>query len=278
MQEANALTRSQVEQELQVAKGRFYVYILLRPNGTPFYVGKGKGRRVFHHEREAMGPGLTHKLNIIRSITKSGRDVGYRILEFFETEEACFAREIEEIARIGRHDLGTGPLANLTAGGEGTSGLTEETKRRIDAELHGPDAPGERGIANRFFLKLCCEVRSVPIRPASEFNPVSTTPHRNARKATPRMAAALVASAIANRVLLQPGCVIPRCLDVNGTKLYIENGASLDILRAGLGKLQPAALPAEEGFVLDGAALEALISLSNVDLLLDAGVLEPESS
>jgi hypothetical protein len=33
-----------------------YVYVLRRPNGRPFYVGKGYGDRVFQHENEARHP------------------------------------------------------------------------------------------------------------------------------------------------------------------------------------------------------------------------------
>jgi len=46
---------------------RHYVYVLCRANGTPFYVGKGVGRRVFSHESEARTTRrLTHKLVVIR--------------------------------------------------------------------------------------------------------------------------------------------------------------------------------------------------------------------
>ncbi len=272
------MNKAETIELLSSAKGRFYVYLLLRPDGTPFYVGKGKGMRVFFHESEALGDGHSHKLNTVRAITRAGKEVAYEIIAFYDDEEQCHQREIEEIQRIGRHDLKTGPLTNLTAGGEGTSGLSEETKRRIDAELHGPDAPGERGVANRFFLKLCKETRSVPVRPASEFSPKALKPHRRSRAPSKRMAAALAASAIANRVLLEPGCVIPRRLSVDGTVMYIENGASADILRASMATLVPGRSAGDEGFLLDNVAVQTLVSLSDHDLLLDAGVLMPNIS
>lgn len=260
------------------ANGRYYVYLLIRPDGTPFYVGKGKGKRLFFHESEALGDGRSHKLNTIRAITRAGKQVAYGIVGFYEEEAECHLREIEEIRHIGRHDLKAGPLTNLTDGGEGVSGLSEETRQRIDAELHGPDAPGERGVANRFFLKLCEETRSVPVRPASMFSPKAIKPHRRPRTPSRRMAAALAASAIANRVLLDPICLIPRRLSVDGTVMYIENGACADILKAGMATLVPGPHAGDEQFLLDEEAVQLLISLSNRDLLLDAGVLIPAIS
>lgn len=269
------MNRAEVTELLSAQKGRFYIYALVRADGTPFYVGKGKGLRLFFHEAEALGDGRSHKLNTIRAITRAGKEVAYEVVAFYDNEEQCHQREIDEILRIGRHDLKTGSLTNLTAGGEGTSGLSEETRQRIDAELHGPDAPGERGIANRFFLKLCNETRSVPVRPASEFSPRALKPHRRSRVPSKRMAAALVASAIANRVLLEPGCVIPRRLLVDGVVMYIENGVSADILKAGMATLAPGHPSGDEHFLLDNAAVQTLVSLSDHDLLLDAGVLMP---
>jgi hypothetical protein len=270
------VNRAETESVLATADGRFYVYLLLRPDGTPFYVGKGKERRVFFHESEALGDGRTHKLNIIRQIQKSGGRIGYDILGFYEDEAECHALEIAEILRIGRHDLRTGSLTNLTAGGEGTSGLSEETKQRIDAELHGPNAPGERGVANRFFLEICKDVRSVPVRPLSGFTPKPLERHRRSRAPTRRMAAALAASAIANRILLEPGCTIPRQLSVNGVDLCIENGVGADILRSGMAALIPAPEAEDERFLVSKRGLDLLLLNCNVHILIDAGVLEPQ--
>lgn len=272
------MNKTEVSALLSSEKDRFYVYLLLRPNGTPFYVGKGRGRRVFSHETEALGDGCTHKLNVIRAIAQAGKDLAYEIVAFYDTERECHRRDIEEIQRIGRHDLKTGPPTNPTAGGEGATGLSEETRQRIDAELHGPDAPGERGVANRFFLKLCEETRSVPVRPASRFSPKAVKPHRSSRTPSKRMAAALATSAIANRVLLEPGCRIPRRMSVGATVMYIENGASADILRAGMATLVPGRSGGEEHFLLDDAAIQKLVSLVDRELLIDAGVLMPRFS
>jgi uncharacterized protein len=275
LKKAEIMTKIEIEAQLSSANGRFYVYRLLRPNGTPFYVGKGQNRRVFFHESESKGAGLSHKLNTIRHIISTGQALRYEIAEFYEREEECHAREVAEILRIGRHDLKTGPLTNLTSGGEGTSGLAEETKQRIDANLHGPDAPGERGIANRFFLKLCSETRSVPVRPASESTPIALVAHRQPKAPSKRMAAALAASAIANRVLLEPGCVIPRKMSVEDKVMVIENGAGASILEAGMATLLPGQLAGDEKFLLNERGIAQLVALSNVDLLLDAGILMP---
>lgn len=254
---------------------RFYVYQLSRPDGTPFYIGKGIGDRVFCHERDARGPERSHKLNVIRQIHEAGQTVRYNILGFYDCEKECHSREIAEILRIGRHDLKTGPLTNLTSGGEGTCGLSEETKARIDAELHGPDAPGERGIANRFYLQLRADVASVPVRPLGKARPRALSLLTQSRKPTPRMAAALSSSAIANRVLIKPGCIIPRRLEVEGSPLIIEYGASTNLLEAGLATLVPGQSPTHEQFLLNERGFEAITTFIDQDLLIDAGVLMP---
>lgn len=270
------MNREEVLELLARERGPFYVYLLLKPDGTPFYVGKGVGRRVFSHEREALAPGISHKLNTIRLVLKEGGQIRYSIAGFFECEKQCHAFEIAEILRIGRHDLRTGPLTNLTAGGEGTVGLSDETKARIDAAIHGTEAPGERGIANRFYLELCSSVASVPVRPLRAVGkPRPLVPLPVNRRATPRMAAALAASAIANRVLIEPRCRLPRRMNIDDVEAIIEYGASTNLLNAGMAELDVAAAPGCEVFVLTEAGYRSIREMLDSRLLIDAGVLMP---
>src|SRR3954470_15117548 len=97
-----------------------YVYVLRRPNGEQFYVGVGTGRRVLDHEIFAKRPNMrSHKLGIIRKIWAAGGSVDYVVHAGFETRQAAERCEAELVGQIGRRDIGTGPLSNLTAGGEG---------------------------------------------------------------------------------------------------------------------------------------------------------------
>lgn len=93
----------------------FYTYLWLREDGTPYYVGKGKGRRALEKHRIGNAP--------------KGRIVLYIHLseaESLETETAL-------IWYYGRKDLSTGCLRNLTDGGEGATGVqrTEEQRAHL---------------------------------------------------------------------------------------------------------------------------------------------------
>lgn len=106
----------------------FYVYVLARPNGTPFYVGKGKRWRIYEHEREARTGHKCHKCNIIRKIWKGGGEVQrYTIFTTIDESDA-FAYERETIALYGRKNL-----CNQTDGGEGASGhpMPEHVKQMM---------------------------------------------------------------------------------------------------------------------------------------------------
>lgn len=62
---------------------KFYVYRLIDPrNGETFYVGKGKGNRVFAHAEDKIGSeedGVTEKLKRIREIKNAGFSVSHVI-------------------------------------------------------------------------------------------------------------------------------------------------------------------------------------------------------
>lgn len=107
----------------------FYVYVLKRPSGEPFYIGMGSGSRIDHHEIMARRGERTHKANVIRKIWATGDQVGKEIVAHFPSANEAKAAECALIATIGRKDLGAGPLLNRTNGGDGVTGWSKEMRR-----------------------------------------------------------------------------------------------------------------------------------------------------
>lgn len=100
----------------------YYVYVLFRPwDGSPFYVGKGKGNRWKDHERYSAKGRNRHLANIIRKAKALKLEIPKIKIHENLTEAAAFGIEAALIAAIGRKQVG-GPLVNLTDGGDGTSG------------------------------------------------------------------------------------------------------------------------------------------------------------
>jgi hypothetical protein len=108
-----------------VNPNRFYTYAYLREDRTPYYVGKGIGKRIIKRFKKDIKP-PKDKSRII-------------FLKQNLTEEEAFKHEIYMIGVFGRKDLGTGILRNMTNGGDGASGriTTEETKKKIGAAQKG---------------------------------------------------------------------------------------------------------------------------------------------
>jgi hypothetical protein len=261
---------------IREAEAAHYVYILRRPNGEPFYVGKGVRYRVFCHEIEAKNlNNLNYKVNIIRSIWKAAQNVNYSIDRFFDDAVEALKRERELIDEIGRHDLKRGPLANLLDGGEGPSNPSEESRLKHAATLAGEEGISERAIGNRFVRRLWPNLKSAPIKPLSDFRPERISPNRESMALTPRQAATLAASAIANRVVLKSEAKLRRCFDVEDVRYCIENGAGRDILVSRMASLIPGANPADDMFVLSRVGYDFIRTKLDRDVLLDAGVLLP---
>jgi hypothetical protein len=104
----------------------YYTYAYLRENGTPYYIGKGKGNRAYFKQRRITSP-PTNKNRII-------------FLKQNLTEKEAFKHEIYMIDVFGRKDLRTGILHNRTNGGEGVGAgnfLTEKHKRKISRAMKG---------------------------------------------------------------------------------------------------------------------------------------------
>jgi hypothetical protein len=103
----------------------YYTYAYLREDRTPYYIGKGQGRRLYKKRKGEVNP-PKDKSRIL-------------ILKNNLTEEEAFRHEIYMISFFGRKDLGTGILHNRTDGGEGLSGYicSDETKRKMSEALKG---------------------------------------------------------------------------------------------------------------------------------------------
>lgn len=254
----------------------YYVYVLHRPNGHPFYVGKGVGQRVLEHEAEARNTTrLTHKLNVIRSLLRKDLLIHYRLDSFFDNEAEALARERLLIQTIGRHDLGTGPLTNQTDGGEGTSNPSEESRQRRRESLWGDAADPERQIANNYFKKLAT-VQSVTLKPTATWR-AATALRRNrpTLNMSVRQAATIAASAIQNRVLLEPDALIPRRLQVEESEFIIENGAGNDMLSSDMVTVADAT-PTYEILRLTEGGFRFIVTEMERSILIDAGVLSPD--
>lgn len=265
---------------LRTIAGRFYVYVLSRPDGRPFYVGKGVNRRVLDHEAEArrahpLGESNPFKCNVIRKLIREGGSVLYGIDSTYEPqhEVACLEREAALIKTHRRLHEG-GCLTNLAGGVGNLSGAAPASLERHAATLSGElkNNP-ERAILNRYLLSIG-PVESVPVKPTKQLRPIlPSTPHPSPRQPQPRNAFALIASAAAHGVPIGAGARIPRSFRYEGVEAIIENGVARDILKAGLAGLEAANDPRHEVFVLDERQARTIVQLVGRSALEARGLL-----
>lgn len=98
---------------------KYYVYCLVNPRDNKiFYIGKGKGNRVFQHAKDSLNENdQSLKLDIIRSILREGKQVGLFILRHNLTEETAFVVESVLIDLLTYPKFNkTNQLANIVAG------------------------------------------------------------------------------------------------------------------------------------------------------------------
>ena len=133
----------------------YYVYVLMDPRRPgpwvitlpggmsfelpflPFYVGKGKGKRMqqhlmYAHKRERRKLELSNKESKILEIEHAGFEVVQKRISTKLIDAVALAKERILIKAIGRTVSKEGPLANLAKGGDGASGViwSQKTLRR----------------------------------------------------------------------------------------------------------------------------------------------------
>jgi hypothetical protein len=120
-----------------MTKEAFYVYAYFRLDGTPCYVGKGKGERWRHRGKYGRNK---HFLNIRAQAKAIGLDLPCIKLVEGLTDAEAMQIELDLIHLVGREANG-GPLVNLTDGGDGASGYRYTPEQR---EAHGAKRRGRK--------------------------------------------------------------------------------------------------------------------------------------
>lgn len=157
----------------------YYVYELIDPRvNLPFYVGKGKNKRVYFHlsEKSRAKSENPKKYDKIQKIRKEGYEPEIKIVEYFENENDAYEYEEKLIKEYGRKNIDEGgTLTNICessrppklkgrtyqeiygdnweeqvekrrtlqieAGGYGPKKHTKETKRKISEKVAGKNNP-----------------------------------------------------------------------------------------------------------------------------------------
>lgn len=126
----------------------YYVYALIDPRtDAPFYIGKGKGRRINAHELEAQNGGESQKCRVIREINEAGLQVKKVKIAEFAREASAYKRERQEIQRIGMDNL-----TNLTVGGGRISlpKKIDRCEREVIRDMKAVDAGMKKHGPRRF--------------------------------------------------------------------------------------------------------------------------------
>ena len=138
---------------------KYYTYAYLRTDGTPYYIGKGSGRRLYDHT------GKNCNLPKDRS----------RIIKLKQnlTEEEAFKHEIYMIAVFGKKCDRTGILRNIADGGNAPPKMYGD-----DSPTKRPEVKAKIGAANR--------VRQTGRKLSEEVKQKMSRSHKERLKKNPR--------------------------------------------------------------------------------------------
>ena len=182
----------------------FYVYAYLREDQTPYYIGKGKGKRAWEKNH---GVNLPEESRIV-------------LIEKNLSQQEAFELEVKLIQQYGRKDLGTGILRNRTNGGEGTAGYTHtiQTKKKIGQSNKGRQQSLEIRLRRSLKLKG---------RPNPEMS------IRKKGKPTPKLVCRLV-----DKKELDMGNFVAWCNRMDNPKIAAEQDAKRSSATSGISKPQ----------------------------------------
>lgn len=120
----------------------YYVYALIDPRDKKvFYVGKGKGNRIFNHVAGALeNETITDKLELIRDIHRLGFEVEHYVIRHDLTEETAFEIECAVIDILSDSRINLSEHSKITNAQSGHKSYNrgfmsvEEIKMRYEAE------------------------------------------------------------------------------------------------------------------------------------------------
>ena len=138
---------------------KYYVYMYFdKMTSTPFYIGKGCGRRyeLSNHIRKTP----TFLSNKINKLGKENIDI--RFIYRTNNEQKAYDKEMYWVSKIGRRKTGIGSLCNLTDGGDiGPTGLIHSRKtKKIMARKHIGLHSGEKHPQAKLTEQQVLEIRS----------------------------------------------------------------------------------------------------------------------
>lgn len=260
----------------------YYVYLLQRPDGTPFYVGEGVGLRVLEHSLAARrahrtGESNPYKCNVIRKIEAAGGTVRYSILSKHTSKTEAQREEGRLITAIGRACDG-GPLTNMHPGRETNLGLHPEVQAKRRATLaHDPDNPSHNREVRTLheLMHSIIPVRSNPLKPRSRYcgsKVEHTKGTTKSRTPKPRSVGALAALASLTKGTIKAGTVLPRVFCFDGVPAILENGVMNDLVGTQVIEVEPSEDPSNERLRITDVGTRATRDLLGSELLFSLGI------